>query len=236
MELASDAAGSPMQVAAVLVLHGHVALTDVRPVVLTAVTGALHRLLHSRGEIVDRLVISIPVSARRATTASQLGNQVGIIPVELPASGDPWRRLTAIARITGERKTAARGASAAVLAPAFRLLARVGILRWFVQHQRGVNTFVTNLRGPETGQSFLGADVTAIIPVSLITGNVTVAFAVLSYAGELVITIIVDPQRCQTLPRSSRTCAVNLRCSPAQQTRPLTTGTTRTDEDWFGAA
>jgi hypothetical protein len=39
-----------------------------------------------------------------------------------------------------------------------------------------------------------------VIPVSPITGNVTVAFAVLSYAGTLVVTVIADPQRCPDLP------------------------------------
>ena len=46
------------------------------------------------------------------------------------------------------RKTAARGTSAALLGPLFRLLARTGLLRAFVNRQRLVHTFATNLRGP----------------------------------------------------------------------------------------
>jgi hypothetical protein len=48
--------------------------------------------------------------------------------------------------------------------------------------------------------SFLAAPITEVIPVSPITGNVTVAFAVLSYAGTLVVTVIADPQHCPDLP------------------------------------
>jgi diacylglycerol O-acyltransferase / wax synthase len=32
--------------------------------------------------------------------------------------------------------------------------------------------------------------------VSMITGNVTVAFTALSYAGTLVVTIVADPELC----------------------------------------
>ena len=45
-------------------------------VVLTAVTGALGRLLASRGERVDSLVVSVPVAAPRPAAASTLGNRV----------------------------------------------------------------------------------------------------------------------------------------------------------------
>ena len=40
-------------------------------------------------------------------------------------------------------------ASAAVIAPAFRLLAALGVLRWLVERQHLVTCFVTNLRGPD---------------------------------------------------------------------------------------
>jgi len=72
-------------------------------------------------------------------------------------------------------------------------------MRWFVDRQRLVTTFVTNLRGPDVRRSFLAAPITDVIPVSSISGNVTVAFAALSYAGTLVVTVVADPQRCPDL-------------------------------------
>ncbi len=171
----------------------------VNDVVLSAVMGALRTVLRRRGETVGRLVISVPVSARRDASATRLGNQVGVIPVALPATGDPRLRLEAIARITRERKTTAPASSAALLGPAFRALARLGIFRRFVDRQRLVTTFVTNLRGPEEQLSFLGTPITDVIPVSMITGNITVAFAVLSYAGRLVVTVVADPAACPDL-------------------------------------
>jgi hypothetical protein len=62
----------------------------------------------------------------------------------------------------------------------FRTLAWLGVYRWSVDRQHVVSTMVTNLRGPDVRLSFLAAPITAIIPVTPITGNVTVAFAVLS--------------------------------------------------------
>lgn len=80
-------------------------------------------------------------------------------------------RPAAIARITQARRSAAPGASTALLGPAFRTLAKLGAFRWFVDRQRLVTTYVTNLRGPDIPLSFLGAPITGVIPVSMITGN-----------------------------------------------------------------
>lgn len=171
----------------------------VNDVILSAVTGALRTLLSLRGETVERLVIAVPVSSRLDASDKQLGNDVGSIPMALPASGEPPLRLAAIAHVTRGRKTGTPGASAAILGPAFGILARLGAFEWLVSHQHLVNTFVTNLRGPSVRLSFLGAPIGEVIPLSTVAGNTTVAFAALSYAGSLVITVIADPQLCPDL-------------------------------------
>ena len=92
-------------------------------VVLAAVGGALHVLVAGRGEHVDHLVFSIPISARREAGAGELGNEVGVLPVELPVAGEPNERLRAVARITREPKAAAAGPEgprAVVVGPLFR--------------------------------------------------------------------------------------------------------------------
>lgn len=172
----------------------------VNDVVLTAVTGALGTVLARRGEPVERLVVSVPVSARRRADAGRLGNQVGVIPVELPATGAPAERLAAIAAITRARKTAAPGSSVAVLAPVFRAVAAIGLAHRYLDRQHLINTLVTNVRGPQRPLAFLGRPVTGIVPVSPITGNVTVGFAALSYAGRVGVTVIADPAHCPDLP------------------------------------
>jgi hypothetical protein len=171
--------------------HAHGA--TVNDVVLTAVGGALHTLLLARGESVDRFIVSLSVSGRREASATHLGNQVGVVAVDLPATGDLLRRLRVIADTTGAAKRTPRTASTALLGPLFRLLATVGIFRWFINRQRLVHTFVTNLRGPDERLFFLGMPIADVIPVAIVPGNVTVSVALLSYAGRLDATVIADP-------------------------------------------
>lgn len=180
--------------------HHHDA--TVNDVLLTAVAGALAAVVSERGERVGSFVISVPVSARRETAATDLGNQVGVIAVQVPTVGRGLDRLAAVAAQTQlARRGQGRGASAPLLAAAFRLLARIGVFAWFVNHQRLVTTFVTNIRGPETPMEFAGARVIEVIPISSIAGNVTVAFAALSYCATLIVTVIADPDHCPDLAR-----------------------------------
>jgi diacylglycerol O-acyltransferase / wax synthase len=172
---------------------GHDHGGTVNDVILAAVTGALRVLLASRSETLEQVTISVPVSARQQATGGQLGNQVGVMPVTLSATGGLATRITRIAAVTRDRKRAAPGASAALLGPLFRLLAPTGLLRWYFNHQRLVHTFATNLRGPAQPLTFAAAPVRTVIPIPNTTGNVPITFAALSYTGTLVITVLSDP-------------------------------------------
>jgi hypothetical protein len=149
-------------------------------------------------------VISVPVSARRSAGLADRGNAVGAMPVSVPTCGDARHCLRAVGTATRVRKSARRGSSIAVLVPVFGALARVGVFRWFIEHQRLVNTFVTNVRGPDRPVSFLGSRVLALVPLSVVPGNVTVAFTALSYAGVLVVTLVADPDRVPDLDLLAR--------------------------------
>jgi hypothetical protein len=162
----------------------------VNDALLTAVTGALGTVLNGRGDHVEELVVSIPVSTRRSTTATHLGNSTGVMPVTLPTGGDTWSRLMRIAAITRSHKR-----SATSVAPIFRTLKALGIADWFMNHQRMVHTVVTNVHGPDHPMRLGGAPVVGLIPLSATTGNVTVAFAALSYADTFTITVVADPDR-----------------------------------------
>jgi diacylglycerol O-acyltransferase len=174
---------------------GHEHGGTVSDVLAAAAAGALRALLASRGERLDQVTLSMPVSARHVTSAGRLGNQVGVMPVSLPAAGDLTARVPLVAAITRERKQAARGASAVLLGPVFRLLAPTGLLRWLIGRQRQIHAFATYLHGPAEPVSFGGAPVTAVIPLIGLTGNVPVSFVALSYAGTLRITVVSDPGR-----------------------------------------
>jgi diacylglycerol O-acyltransferase len=173
------------------VAHAHGA--TVNDVMLAAVSGALETVLEHRGERAPALVISVPVSARTRATTAVLGNQTGVMPVRVPLIEPVEARLLEISRVTALQRTATRGSSAALVAPAFRLLAAVGLFRPLIDRQRLVNSFLTNIRGPVDPLTFHGARITQIVPITITAGNVAAAFAILSYAGTLTTTVIVDP-------------------------------------------
>jgi len=167
----------------------------VNDLLLVAVTAAMDTVLGSRGEHVPALVVSVPISARTHATSAELGNRVGVMPVAVPLSGPLAQRVTHVAQATAGQKGSTRGASAVLVGPAFRALAALRVFGWLIDRQRLVNTFLTNLRGPATRIAFHGSTVESITPITVTAGNVTTAFAALSYAGTLSISIITDPDQ-----------------------------------------
>jgi diacylglycerol O-acyltransferase len=165
----------------------------VNDALLAAATSALSAVLRSRGEDPASLIVSVPVSARRQATTQELGNQVGVMAVRVPTHGSAAARIGQIAATTRAQKSSVRGASASLVAPAFRLVAAVGLFRWMIDHQRLVNAFLTSMRGPQQPLTLGGITVRRIVPVTLATGNVPVAFAALSYAGMITVAVIGDP-------------------------------------------
>jgi hypothetical protein len=75
----------------------------------------------------------------------------------------------------------------------FRALGALGIFQVFIDHQRLVHTFVTNVRGPEASLHFAGHRISRVIPAAVTPGNVGICFDILSYAGSLVVTVVADP-------------------------------------------
>ncbi len=167
----------------------------INDVALTAVARALRETLAGRGERLDDVVVSVMVAGRAATGPDDLGNVVGVMPVRIPAGGQRPGQLARVAEVTRAHKAASRGASASLMRPAFRTLAALGALPWAIRRQRFVNVFLTNLRGPRQRMRFAGAEITDVLPLTLIAGNVTVSFAILSYAGTLAVVITADPDR-----------------------------------------
>jgi hypothetical protein len=148
----------------------------VNDVILAVVGGAVAALLAYRGERLGVLTVSVPVSARQAATAGQAGKPGGVDAGADPRERRSGHQVAQVAAITRRRKEAVRGSSATLAGPAFRVLAAIALLPRFLNRQRLVHTFVTNLHGPAEPLAFVGAPVRAVIPVPNTTGNVTVSF------------------------------------------------------------
>jgi WS/DGAT/MGAT family acyltransferase len=181
--------------------------------VLVAVADALEHVLGLRGESVDPLVVTVPVSgrppgpARDAAAASadgrdgprgeggQLGNLVSPLLVAVPTGGPVGERLARVGATVRAGKGAAAGAPPiAVLGWLFRPLARAGGFRFYLNHQHRFHTLVSHVRGPEHPVRLGGLAVRSAIPLAVgESGNQTVYFEVLSYADTLTVVAITDP-------------------------------------------
>ncbi|MBU4214030.1 MAG: DUF1298 domain-containing protein [Actinobacteria bacterium] len=160
-------------------------------VVVAAVVGGLAGLLGDRGEHADEIVVSVPVTARTGA-GDRMGNHTGVMPVAVPTGLTADATVAAVTARTASHRGAGRGASAAPLGVWFRAMARVGLFGRFVDRQRMIHTFETNMRGPAQRLAFGGHQVETIVPIAVNPGNVSVSFATLSYAGRLVVVVIAD--------------------------------------------
>jgi diacylglycerol O-acyltransferase len=179
------------------VAHAHQA--KVNDVVLAAVAGGLRQLLAGRGEPVDRLVLRamVPISLHHEQPGQAQGNQPGWMMVPLPlGEPDPVRRLALIAAETATRIHQARPQTGSGI---FRFLA--GQRAWYrhFPRQRSVNLVVTNVPGPPVALYLAGARLLELFPVVPVMGNLTLVVAVLSYAGQLNVTAVADPDGCPDL-------------------------------------
>jgi diacylglycerol O-acyltransferase / wax synthase len=173
--------------------HRHGATTN--DAVLVAVAGALCHVLVTRGEPLGTLLVTVPVSGRRADDGPPLGNMVSPLLVSVPATSDVPDRLRQVAAQVRAHKQAATGPPPiALLGWLFRPLAALGGFRWYMDHQHRFHTLVSHVRGPAEPVTFGGCPITSAIPAGVGPGgNIPVYFEVLSYAGTLTLTAIADP-------------------------------------------
>jgi diacylglycerol O-acyltransferase / wax synthase len=171
--------------AAKAVAHAHGG--TVNDVVLAAVAGGARQLLASRGELSPGLALkaTVATAARDPGDPAPVGNRAALMLVPLPVSEpDPARALAQIARVTRARKRYPP------YQPTGRFAQRAMI--WAMPRQRLVNLFTSNLPGPPQPLYLAGARVLELFQAGVVQGNVTIAAGVLSYAGQLNITILGD--------------------------------------------
>ena len=175
----------------------------VNDVVLAIVAGGLGQLLAGRDEDATHLQVLVPVSLRRPDEHSTLGNRVAAVVVRLPVGEpDPVAGLRAVVAETTRLKS---GPDVAGLDLVLRLadtwpVPLLGATSRLVHRQPFVNLVVTNVRGSPRTLDLLGAEITEIIPVVPLGGNLSLGVAVLSYGGRLVIGVHADADACGDLP------------------------------------
>jgi WS/DGAT/MGAT family acyltransferase len=177
----------------------HLHQAKVNDVVLAAVAGGLGQLLAGRGEDVEGLVLRamVPISLHHEQPRQARGNQPGWMMVPLPlGEPDPVRRLELIAAETAARTHQVRPEAGSGI---FRFVAAQRAWYRRFPRQRSVNLVVTNVPGPPVPLYLAGARLLELFPVVPVMGNLTLVVAVLSYAGQLNLTAVADPDGCPDL-------------------------------------
>ncbi len=173
----------------------HAYHATVNDVLMAAVAGGLHDLLHGRGERVQDVVLRayVPVSLRQGQRGRAEGNLDGMMIVPLPIGvSDPVRRLQLIAAETAERKKRSRPRAGTLLRN--RVIQRVGLR--LMARQRWANAYIANVPGPPMPLYLAGAPLLEVFPVVPLIGNVTLGVGALSYAGQFNLTTVADRDAC----------------------------------------
>jgi hypothetical protein len=104
---------------------------------------------------------------------------------------DPDERLRQVAAETALRRAQPlKFAESGILRS--QLLVRLGTR--IAAYQRVSNLYIANLPGPQTRLFLAGRPVDEVFPLVSLLGNITLGVAVLSYAGQLGVAVIVDAE------------------------------------------
>lgn len=169
----------------------------VNDVVLTVVSGALARWLHSRGVRTEGLEMRalVPVSIRHQDQRGTLGNELTVMRGPLPLYiSDPVARLRFVRQAMDGLKESkqAVGASTLVrvnnLAPP-TILAQASRLNFST---RLFNLIVTNIPGPQVPLYVLGRKLVDLFPIAFLPKNHALAVAIMSYDGGLDYGLLGD--------------------------------------------
>ena len=118
-----------------------------------------------------------------------------VVPLPI-GEPDHVRRLQLIAAETARRKTNAHPQMGSGI---FRFAAAQRVFLHLFARQRLFNLSVTNVPGPPMPLYLAGAPLLEMFPVVSLVANLTLAVAVLSYAGQLNITAVADQDGCPDL-------------------------------------
>ncbi len=169
----------------------------VNDVVLTVVSGALARWLHSRGVRTEGLEMRalVPVSVRTAAQKNTLGNQLTAMRGPLPVYiHDPVARLRFVRRAMDGLKESKQAVGAATLAAVNNLapptiLAQASRLNFST---RLFNLLVTNIPGPQFPLYVLGRRLEDLFPLAFLPKNHALAVAIMSYDGGIDYGLLGD--------------------------------------------
>ncbi len=176
---------------------GHELGGSVNDVVLAACTRGLSHLLISRSESPppDGLRAMVPMNVRDASEQLALGNRISSLFVELPvAEPDALARLRKIVANTRMLKSsrAALGAATTLDIAAFAPPLLHAVIAHSLYATRLFNVTITNVPGPRAPLYAFGAPLREIHPLVPLAAEHTVAIAIFSCNGRIVLGLNAD--------------------------------------------
>ena len=168
---------------------------SINDVVLATAAGALRDYLARNGDVPADIEIRavVPVNLRPIEKAHDLGNQFGLVFVDLPIGvEDPIERMFLVKK----RMSALKGSSQPIVA--FVLLSAVGLGPKILQDQisaligRNATAVMTNVPGPQKPLFFAGREIDEIdfwVPQS---GGIGMGLSILTYNGKVQFGLITD--------------------------------------------
>jgi diacylglycerol O-acyltransferase / wax synthase len=167
----------------------------VNDLVLTVMSGALHRYLAEYDELVDDVLVMLPINLRRPGDAlpRRLGNRIGLLPVLLPVrSDDAEHRLSVVRDRMGKLKSSPAAAVSRALLLGTSLATPAverGIHRLNQLRSTGV---VTNVPGPAQPVHVGGARVLGTVGWGGMTGHLNLSAAFVSLDGRVFPGFVTD--------------------------------------------
>lgn len=178
---------------------GRALRASVNDVLLSCVAGALGRYLVSKGEATDKVIIRalVPVNLRPLEKAYKLGNQFGLVFLELPLGiENPVERLYAVRA----NMNALKGSYQPVLA--LGILAAMGSGPKMLQEvllqilARNATAVMTNVPGPQQALYIAGGEIDSLMFWVPQSGDIGMGVSILSYNGNVQFGVVTDRGLC----------------------------------------
>lgn len=171
---------------------GQQASASMNDVVLTVVAGALDDAARAIGADHAGADVVMPVDLRPDDDGDQLGNEIGLVFVSLPASGEMRRRLGVVRSTTQSIKASPEATVTSTTLRTLGYLPREAEKAWVDSFIKDAAAVVTNIRGPAAAIRIAGAPVEQMSLLVPSTGSIGIGVSVFSYAGTATISVVTD--------------------------------------------
>lgn len=169
-------------------------------IVLTIVSGAMHRWHTSRGADVQELRALVPVNLR-STDDVLAGNRLALLAVSLPVGQpNPVRRLRIIQERMGRVKADRRATLYPWMARLMTALPRTVAQQIARQQTTRTNFVCTNVPGPQQTCYLADEEIKAVYAYAPLVGDHPLAIALYSYRDQVYVGLDTDPLAMDDLP------------------------------------